>query len=100
MISTPETNSEFGHVPYFPNAESSKINRYSLNRARKFYSSNLKATWTTLIPQEQESSQKIHMNSFKMNLSHNDTPAKKKDFINNGIEFHFTLLKMGLISPR
>ncbi|MEO1771547.1 LPXTG cell wall anchor domain-containing protein [Candidatus Enterococcus ferrettii] len=95
VLSTPETNSEFGHVLYFPNSESSKINRYSLNRARKFYSSDLKATWTTLIPQEQEGAQKIEMNSFKMTLSYNGTMATKQDFLNHGIAFHFYITKDG-----
>ena len=89
VISGPETNAEYGHVLYFPNSASSKLNRYSLNRARKFYSSDKAAVWTTLIPTEQPGVQSIEANSFKLTLNYNDGKTTIKDFKDKGIEFHF-----------
>ncbi|WP_137664011.1 LPXTG cell wall anchor domain-containing protein [Enterococcus hulanensis] len=94
-ISDPETNSEWGHVLYFPNSETSKINRYSLNLARNFFSFDPKAAWTTIIPQEQAGAQEIAADSFIMNLKYNKTMATIQDFSDHGISFHFFTTQNG-----
>ena len=94
-ISDPETNSEWGHVLYFPNSETSKLNRYSLNLARNFFSFDPKAAWTTIIPQEQAGAQEIAADSFIMNLKYNKTMATIQDFSDHGISFHFFTTQNG-----
>ena len=94
-ISDPETNSEWGHVLYFPNSETSKLNRHSLNLARNFFSSDPKAAWTTIIPQEQVGAQEIAADSFIMNLKYNKTMATIQDFSDHGISFHFFTTQNG-----
>jgi len=94
-ISDPETNSEWGHVLYFPNSETSKISRDSLNLARNFFSSDLKAVWTSIIPQEQAGAQEIASDSFVMNLKYNKTIATIQDFSDHGISFHFFTTQNG-----
>ena len=92
-----EATNEFGHVLYFPNSLSSRLERDSLNRVRDFYREDLFATWTMLTPTEEPVVQSIEGDSFKLILLFRDTNVPDspqtissiEDFREKGVDFHF-----------